>query len=91
MTPTHPPTPEQIERLAILAEECAEVIQVVGKILRHGWRSDHFCNRIALEHELGDLQWAVGLLYRSDDVEMRSVDRFTSEKPVKAAPWLHHN
>ena len=30
-------TPAETERLAILAEECGEVIQAVGKILRHGY------------------------------------------------------
>ena len=29
-------TPGEAERLAILAEECGEVIQIIGKILRHG-------------------------------------------------------
>ena len=27
----------EVERLAILAEECGEVIQVVGKVLRFGF------------------------------------------------------
>ena len=34
-------TPAEAERLAMLAEEAAEVIQVVGKILRHGYASYH--------------------------------------------------
>lgn len=34
-------TPAQAERLAMLAEECGEVIQIVGKILRHGYDSTH--------------------------------------------------
>ena len=29
----------ELERLAFLAEECAEAIQVVAKIVRHGWES----------------------------------------------------
>ena len=85
------PTQAQVERLAILAEECAEVIQVVGKILRHGWRNEGHCNRIALEHELGDLTWAVTLLVREDDIHSCTVERFAGEKPGKAAQWLHHN
>ena len=31
---------EQLEALAILAEECGEVIQVIGKIIRHGLDSN---------------------------------------------------
>ncbi len=34
-------TPAEAERLAMLAEEAAEVIQIVGKILRHGYASYH--------------------------------------------------
>lgn len=29
----------ELERLAYLAEECGEVIQVIGKIIRHGYES----------------------------------------------------
>ena len=52
-------TPAQAERLAMLAEECGEVIQAVGKILRHGFESRHpnggETNKDALLRELGDL------------------------------------
>ena len=37
-------TPAEAERLAMLAEECGEVIQIVGKILRHGYDSYHPVN-----------------------------------------------
>ena len=84
-------SPAQVERLAILAEECAEVIQVVNKILRHGYQANGHDNRIALEHELGDLRWAQSLLVREDDIWQATVDRFALEKSDKAAPWLHHN
>ena len=88
---TSAPTAAQHERLAILAEECAEVIQVVNKVLRHGWQSNGHDNRIALEHELGDLQWARKMLVDADDVWQSTIDRFADEKPGKAAPYLHHN
>lgn len=53
-------TPAEAERLAMLAEECAEVIQIVGKILRHGYESHHpetpnVTNRDLLGKELIDL------------------------------------
>jgi hypothetical protein len=35
---------EQLESLALLSEECGEVIQVVGKILRHGLDSNWMDN-----------------------------------------------
>ena len=34
-------SPAEAERLAMLAEEAGEVIQIVGKILRHGFESYH--------------------------------------------------
>ena len=53
-------TPAQAERLAMLAEECGEVIQIIGKILRHGYESYHpnnpsVTNRTLLGRELTDL------------------------------------
>lgn len=53
-------TPAEAERLAMLAEECGEVIQVVGKILRHGYDSYHpvnprVSNRDLLAKELRDV------------------------------------
>ena len=38
-------TEAEQERLVILAEECAEVIQVVAKIQRHGFNSDNRIHR----------------------------------------------
>lgn len=32
-------TPAENERLAYLMEECGEVIQIIGKIMRHGYES----------------------------------------------------
>jgi NTP pyrophosphatase (non-canonical NTP hydrolase) len=80
----------QLERLALLSEECGEVLQVVGKILRHGWQVHGHENRIALEHELGDLRWAIQMLIAADDVWDSTIARFAAEKTPKALPYLHH-
>lgn len=53
-------SPAEAERLAMLAEECGEIVQVVGKILRHGYQSHHpddpeTTNLSLLRKELGDL------------------------------------
>lgn len=53
-------TPAEAERLAMMAEECAEVIQIIGKILCHGYDSYHperpaLTNRMLLVNELTDL------------------------------------
>jgi NTP pyrophosphatase (non-canonical NTP hydrolase) len=80
----------QAERLHVLVEEAGEVIQAATKILRHGWNANGHENRIGLEHELGDLQWATGLLLKHDEVWQSSIDRFAADKPAKASRWLHH-
>ena len=71
-------TPAEAERLAMLAEECAEVIQIVGKILRHGYDSYHpadpeTTNRDLLAKELTDIEAVRGEMQRHElrDYEMR--------------------
>lgn len=67
-------TPEEAERLAMLAEEAAEVIQVVGKILRHGYGSKHPDNldgpdnRAMLRRELADLQAVTTMMTYAGDL-----------------------
>ena len=57
-------TPAEAERLAMLAEECAEVIAIIGKILRHGYESYHpdtpaISNRDMLADEIADVHAVV--------------------------------
>ena len=64
-------TPAEAERLAMLAEECGEVIQVIGKILRHGYESHHpadpsVTNRALLGRELTDLLAVASSLCRDN-------------------------
>ena len=66
-------TPAEAERLAMLAEEAAEVIQAVGKILRHGYASYHpeepgIDNRVLLMNELADFNSVQLLMEGSGDV-----------------------
>lgn len=62
-------TPAQHERLVILMEECGEVVQVIGKILRHGVQScspfgaSQETNGEALLRELTDVGAAIGMLH----------------------------
>jgi NTP pyrophosphatase (non-canonical NTP hydrolase) len=59
-------TPAEAERLAMLAEECGEVIQVIGKILRHGYESCHPTtgakNRTRLGEEVTDVLALINLM-----------------------------
>lgn len=89
-------TEAEIERLALLAEECGETIQVIGKILRHGYDSrwplpDGDTNRTKLEREIGDIHVAIDLLYSNEDVNEERVDDAYTEKGLKINKWLHHN
>lgn len=46
------PSVAQRERLEMLAEECAEVIHAVTKILRHGYNSAHPVSGVNNKHTL---------------------------------------
>ena len=78
-------TPAEDERLAMLAEECAEVIRIVSKIQRHGYDSWHpddplkTTNRAMLRKEVTDIAAVTAAMLTRDDFEM-----FT-EANVKAA------
>lgn len=92
-------TPGEAERLALLAEECGEVVQVIGKILRHGYESCHpnggDSNRVLLERELGDLLAAKELMCsefaRGEDLSAACIDSFRDQKLKRVRQYLHHN
>jgi hypothetical protein len=83
----------QQERLAVLIEECSEVIQAGTKILRHGYDSHHpFTgenNRIALEREIADLLHILKWMYDVDISKVRITERLVAGKP-NAAKYMHH-
>ncbi len=89
-------SPAEAERLALLAEECAEVIQIVGKILRHGYLSHNpnkpeaGTNQAMLENELGDVRAVTDLLIESSDVSGEMVAAHARSKLRNAKPYLHH-
>ena len=88
--------PAEVERLSLLAEECGEVVQAVGKILRHGYESynpkdpDQRSNRELLEIELGDIRASVNLLVQSGDLDEDNLRRATTRKQIKVRQFLHH-
>lgn len=87
-------SPAEYERLALLAEECGEVIQIIGKILRHGYESRHPdggpTNRELLERELGDVDAALRMMFDADDIIPDHVDSWNHEKQAKVRKYLHH-
>lgn len=92
----HPLTPAQSERLAILAEECGEVVQAIGKILRHGYdsydptKTNGPDNRKSLENEIGDICYAVALMVKAKDVNQVNINASEKRKAEKARRYTHH-
>jgi NTP pyrophosphatase (non-canonical NTP hydrolase) len=86
-------TPAEAERLALLAEECGEVIQAVGKILRHGYESTHpnftETNRTQLMKEIGDIYAAVSMMTGARDLDPVTINRFSEEKTRKVRKYMH--
>lgn len=85
-------TPAEAERLAMLAEECGEVVQVVGKILRHGYESFHphhptVCNRDLLTMELSDVLAVVEMM----DCDFALIDAEEQEENfARKLEYTHH-
>lgn len=89
-------SPAEAERLALLSEECGEVIQVVGKILRHGYESKHpsdrrdRTNRELLEKELGDVHFAYLFMDENEDIKLDNIREKSRYKNLKVGKYLHH-
>ncbi len=88
----------ELERLAILSEECGEIVQIVGKILRHGYEStnpnetqDLFTNRELLEKEIGDFQCILEMMEGNKDVSADKIILNKNKKWEKIKKYLHHN
>lgn len=90
-------TPAELERLAILMEECAEVQHIIGKIIRHGYHSfnpiieNPQINRELLEKEIGDLSFAVNFCADNGDINLLNVRKYTLKKEKSIQDWLHFN
>jgi hypothetical protein len=89
-------SPAEIERLALLAEECGEVVRVAMKILRHGWEScspsDPKCrpSRVLLERELGSLRAVVDLMANCGDVRRQDMATWRDFKRRMYPQQTHH-
>lgn len=89
-------TPAEQERLAILIEECSEVVQSACKILRHGYESCNpkiaylETNREALQRELGDLSHAMQRMIDHRDIDASVINERRIYKGDRIKPYLHH-
>lgn len=87
-------TDAETERLALLIEECGEVAQAAGKILRHGWQVQYngvkYDNRQQLLQELGDLHVILGLLLDAKDISAVKWFLASEKKRKELRNWTHH-
>ena len=87
-------TPSEHERLSILFEEASEVIQVVRKIMRHGFDCTHPdggpTNRELLEKELGDFKLAEIMMSESGDICREEIMKAVHQKNSRIGRYLHH-
>lgn len=86
----------ELERLAILSEECAEVQQVIGKIIRHGYESYNpfdeakTTNRALLEKELGHVERITLMMMNNNDFSVKKLVEHCDAKKESIKPYLHH-
>jgi NTP pyrophosphatase (non-canonical NTP hydrolase) len=86
----------QLERLALLSEEMGEAQQVIGKIIRHGYRSwnptvvERRTNREDLEFEMGHVTCAFGLLADAGDIDRMTALGQAIKKKESVKKWMHH-
>ena len=90
-------TAAEAERLALLAEECAEVVQGVAKVLRHGYESHNPTsaavspsNREALAKEVGHVRHAIDRMTLAGDLCDGEIEGAKQTKADNISRWLHH-
>jgi hypothetical protein len=87
-------SPKEAELLALLSEECGEVIQAIAKIQRHGFYSEHpdrsTSNREDLEKEVGHIQHAVERMIGAGILNVHDLAMHKSDKADSISQWLHH-
>jgi len=90
-------TPAQLERLVLLAEECGEVVQIIGKIIRHGYESHNPCddnktiNRELLNKEISHIYVALRLMDEEGDTDDDRISWHKKAKRASIQKYLHHN
>lgn len=86
-------TEGEAERLAMLAEECGEIVQMVGKVLRHGYDSSHpdggLTNRNLLRAECRDAVAVINMM--TDQMDFDGWDfRALSVATERKLKYSHH-
>jgi len=86
------PNSAERERLDLMQEECAEVIQICSKIKRFGYDDtkpgQNFTNRQRLEEELGHVLNMLEMMVRRKDIEPDMVEQSKKTKSANIYMWL---
>ena len=89
-------TPKQTELLGGTSEECGEVVQVIGKILRHGLDSykptdpSFTTNRQNLTAELADIAAMTDLLIENGVIDASDWKALKDKKRFRFEQYAHH-
>ncbi len=87
-------TPQELERLYLLMEECSEVIHAIGKVLRHGYTNTHpdsgITNKKRLEEEIAHVFVAYELLQDNNDIDKDNVEANTWKKAQTMKKYLYY-
>ena len=87
-------SPAQIERLALLAEECGEVVHAVGNVLRYGWQTHSPyggpTNRVLVERKVGSLRSVAGLMIEAGDLRRGDIKCWERKSRETACAWMRH-
>ena len=84
------------ERLSVIMEEMGEMLQIIGKIQRHGYESynpfddSKTTNRELLEKELGDFYQGLDMLERAKDIDFMRVNKHIQVRKKSIKKYLHH-
>jgi len=82
--------PSETERLAKLAEEAAEVVVAIMKIIRHGYESHGYHNRGDLHKEIGHLKAVVTMMVNAGDLDEKILEIDEKNHIVKMGDYLHY-
>lgn len=89
-------SPAQAEVLALLAEECGETVQAIGKCLRHGLSSVNPLdmegpnNAERLEKEVGDILATIDVAIANGVLSPASISDYAAMKLGAVSMYLHH-
>jgi predicted house-cleaning noncanonical NTP pyrophosphatase (MazG superfamily) len=88
-------TNSELERLAMLSEEAAEIIKNVNKTIRHGYASYNpdgdvtKTNRVLLEEEIGDFLGIVDQMVQVGDLSRSNIDNSRFNKWRRSKKYTH--